>query len=191
MNGPPSDDIGGLSRSELEEHARSLRAVVSVSDAVHLSSDFSDLVERADDAIVTYTCYPSVGLFRVNYDQARVELVAIRGFGDEVVASVQTLPLEGSLTGEAVRARAVVTTHDLAANDRLEPRTRRALEQEGFVYVSTMRSTRLFLGSDAGSTIGSLEPIASERSCTGEIPRRWRCSTTARPRRRLMVPSSL
>ncbi len=137
--GPASaDDIGELDRAELEEHARALRAVVSVADAVHLSTDFADLAERAVDAIVTYTRYPSVGLFRVNRGEQRLELVAIRGFGPEVTRSAQTLPLEGSLTGVAVREKAVVTSHDLARDGRLEPRTKTALEHEGFVEVASV-----------------------------------------------------
>jgi len=137
--GPPTgDDIAALSRSELEEHARALHAVISVADAVHRSTDFADLAERAVDAIVTYTRYPSVGLFRVNRAEQRLDLVAIRGFGPEVTRSVQTLPLEGSLTSVAVQNRAVTTSHDLARDDRLDPRAQKALEQEGFVEAASV-----------------------------------------------------
>jgi signal transduction histidine kinase/ActR/RegA family two-component response regulator len=131
-------DVAALSREELEEHALALHTVLSVAEAVHRSSDFEDLVERSVDAIVTYTRFPSVGLFRVNRAAARVELVAIRGFGDEVKERVKTLPLDGSLTGHAVKTGTVVTTHDLGADARLEPRTQEALKKEGFVEVASV-----------------------------------------------------
>ncbi len=132
------DDIGSLQRSELEEHARALRAVVSVADAVHLSSDFADLAERTVDAIVTYTRYASVALFRVRRAEEALELVAARGFGEEALKAARTLPLDGSLTGVAVRQKSVVTSHDLARDGRIEPRTRKALEREGFVDVASV-----------------------------------------------------
>ena len=134
----PDDDVGQLPRSELEEHARALRTVVSVSDAVHLSSDFADLVERSVDAIVTYTNYPSVGLFRVNREKQRLELVSARGFSAEVLQAARVLPLEGSLTGVAVRGKSVVTSRDLTRDGRVEPKTRAALERDGFVEVASV-----------------------------------------------------
>jgi signal transduction histidine kinase/CheY-like chemotaxis protein len=131
-------EISALSRAELEEHALALRTVMSVAEAVHGSSDFDDLVDRAVDAIVTYTHFPSVGLFRVNRPAGCVELVAIRGFGPELEKSVRTLPLVGSLTGEAVRTGTIMTTHDIATDNRVDPGARRALDSEGFVEAASV-----------------------------------------------------
>ena len=132
------ESIETLTRAELEEHARALRAVVSVADAVHLSSDFADLAERAVDAIITYTRYPSVGLFRVNAAEERLDLVAIRGFGPEVTEAARHATAPGQPDRRGRAEKAVVTSRDLGRDGRLEPRTRKALEHEGFVEVASV-----------------------------------------------------
>lgn len=133
---PLDGDVSGLSVDDLREHALALRTVLRVADAVHLSSDFSELAERAVEAIVRYTRYPSAGLFRIDHAAGHADLVSIRGFGPSVNAAAKRLPLEGSLTGVAVRTRKVTTTADLALDDRLESQVRAALEAEGFVAVA-------------------------------------------------------
>ncbi len=131
-------DVQALSREELVAHALALETILAIAEAVHGSSDFPDLVERAVDAIVTYARYPSIALFRVNREERCLDLVAMRGFGEGVSRLAKRLPLEGSLTGEAVRARRILTSADLAKDPRVEPAMRQALEHEGFVEVASV-----------------------------------------------------
>ena len=128
--------IEKLTRDELVEHALALRTVLRVADAVHHSTDFADLAQRAVDAIVQYTRYPSVALFRIDHERGRAELISYRGLSREVVEVGRSLPLHASLTGVAVRSRKVETTGDLGNDQRVEPNTQRALNAEGFSEVA-------------------------------------------------------
>jgi signal transduction histidine kinase len=118
-----------------ERQAEALRAILSIGDMVHAAGDLADLMERAVEAVVTFTGYASCAFF--DHDEAAGVLRALswRGFSAEIMAQARVLPVDGSLTGQAVRSGAVVSTADLAADRRLEPRTRAALEREGFTEV--------------------------------------------------------
>jgi signal transduction histidine kinase/CheY-like chemotaxis protein len=128
--------IEKLTREELVQHALALRTVLRVAEAVHRSSDFADLAERAVDAIVQYTRHPAVALFRIDAARERAELVSYRGFSRKIVEVGRSLPLDGSLTGVAVQRRNVVTTDDIGSDERVEPNTRKALDAEGFSDVA-------------------------------------------------------
>jgi signal transduction histidine kinase/ActR/RegA family two-component response regulator len=123
-------DIHALSPTELIEHAHALRTVLRVADAVHSATDLSDLGERTVEAMVHFTGYAAVALYRVNEEVA--SLIAARGFGAETVRAGRTLPLDHSLTGIAVRSGVIKTARELSLDGRLAPATRRALEREGF-----------------------------------------------------------
>ncbi|MFM2417624.1 MAG: hypothetical protein RL385_2347 [Pseudomonadota bacterium] len=129
----PEGDVTGLTRAELIEHANALRTVLRVADAVHLASDFSDLAERAVEAIVRYTAYGSVGLFHVNEAGDKLLLAAARGFAEQTVQTARELPVQGSLNGIAITRRAVVCATDLSRDRRIDPATQLALGLEGFV----------------------------------------------------------
>jgi signal transduction histidine kinase/CheY-like chemotaxis protein len=126
-------DVTGLTRAELIEHASALRTVLRVADAVHLSSDFTILAERAVEAIVRYTAYGSVGLYCLNSAGDKLLLAAARGFAEETVRTARELSVQGSLNGIAVMRRAVVCASDLSRDLRIDPATQEALGLEGFV----------------------------------------------------------
>ncbi len=128
-----ADEFDQLPREELVERARALHTVLRVAEAVANASDVTDLSQRFVDAIVQYARYPSVCLFRYRPSARAFELLAQRGFDLAHFAVAGTrLPADGSLTGIAAARRAIVTTSDVAKDERIEPETRAALTRDGF-----------------------------------------------------------
>jgi len=121
-----------------DSEPRALRTVLQVAEAVNGSTDVADVIERAVDAIVAYTRFPACGLFRLTPDGAWLDMIAHRNLSREVHERARRLPVEGSLTGHAIRSGAVVTTRDLARDTRVEPATRAALAREGYVDVASV-----------------------------------------------------
>jgi signal transduction histidine kinase/ActR/RegA family two-component response regulator len=159
-------DPSTLTRAELEGHAQALWAVLRIADAVHSARDLNELGEVAVDAVTRYTNFPSVALFRLDEREGHLHLVAARGFSEEVLARARRLPVVGSLTGLAVTRRTLVTSYDLRHDSRVEPATRVALQQDGFVEVA---SIPLF---ERDRVIGTLNLIYRQRSQLSDSERR-------------------
>ncbi|MBI5533903.1 MAG: response regulator [Deltaproteobacteria bacterium] len=98
----------------------------------------ADLIERALDAIVAYTRFPCCGLFQLDASGTTLEMVGRRNVSAEVYASARYLPVDGSLTGHAIKRGCVVTTSDISNDSRLDPPTKRALAREGYVEVASV-----------------------------------------------------
>ncbi|MGC4094002.1 MAG: ATP-binding protein [Polyangiaceae bacterium] len=159
-------DPSTLSRTELEGHAQALWAVLRIADAVHRARDLDELVEAAADAVTRYTNFPSVALFRLDCSEGYLNLIAARGFSEDVLARARRLPLVGSLTGLAVTRRTIVSSADIREDSRLEPATRAALQQDGYVEVA---SIPLF---ERDNVIGAMNLIYRQRAGLSDSERR-------------------
>lgn len=79
-----------------------------------------------------------MGRFQLDASGTQLDMVAHRNVSPEVYAHARSLPLDGSLTGHAIRSRRVVTSSDIAHDARVEPNTRSALAQEGLTEVASI-----------------------------------------------------
>lgn len=128
------EDLSGLPREELIERARALQTVLRVAQAVTSARDVKDLATRFCEAVRAYTRFPSVVVLRFNPAAQTFELLAQGGFDVSRFPSPNsTLPAKGSLTGLAAERGEVLTTDDLANDERVEPATRAALKATGYV----------------------------------------------------------
>ncbi|MGZ6068697.1 MAG: hypothetical protein ACXWVM_40245, partial [Polyangiales bacterium] len=97
------DAVAEMSRIELEAHAKTLRAVNAITDALLLAADVHDVFHRTLDAVAAFTHFPGVAIFALDPSGQTLQLMGARGFSDEVLRAAQTLPVDGSVTGIAVR----------------------------------------------------------------------------------------
>ncbi|MBI2389277.1 MAG: GAF domain-containing protein [Deltaproteobacteria bacterium] len=151
------DAVAEMSRAELEAHAKALRAVNAVTDALLLATDVHDVFRRTLDAVGAFTHFPGVAIFALDSGGQTLELMGARGFGDDVLRAAQTLPVEGSLTGLAVGRGELVTSEDVAHDARTAPKVRRLLGKEGFAGLASVPL------SVAGRAIGALNLIYKGR----------------------------
>jgi signal transduction histidine kinase/ActR/RegA family two-component response regulator len=134
MSDSTDSDLATLSRDDLVERARALQTVLRVTQAVSTSRDVADLSQRFVDAVVAYTRFASVCMFRYQPNQQVFDLVAQRGFDMETYPPPSShLPAATSLTGLAAARREILTTDDIVGDDRVEPATRAALVASGYV----------------------------------------------------------
>jgi signal transduction histidine kinase len=151
------DAVAQMSRAELEAHAKALRAVNAITDALLLAADVDDVFHRTLDAVSAFTHFPGVAIFALDPSGQTLHLVGARGFGDELLRAARTLPLEGSVTGVAVRRGELLTSDDVGADVRTEPKVRALLGAHGFAGLASVPL------SIAGRSIGALNLIYKGR----------------------------
>lgn len=107
-----------------------LRAINTIADAVYHSLDMPTMARHAVTAMMGYSHSPAVALFALDEASRQLKMVHAKGFDPQTTEKASSLPMEGSLTGLAVRKKQVVTTADLPGDDRLVPEVRKALAAE-------------------------------------------------------------
>jgi len=127
MGRDPDSERASLPREQLVEKARALETVLRIAQAVTHARSVSELAERFADAVASYTRFPSIVVLAWVPAQDGFEILAQRGFDESRFPPRQILPAKGSLTGLAVERRQVLTTDDIAGDDRVDPPTRAAL----------------------------------------------------------------
>lgn len=127
-----------MPREELEAHAKALRTIMLVTDALLGATDPCEVPARAVDAIARFTHFPGVAIFDLDEAADRLVLIGSAGFGDAAVLAAQHLPLHESLTGISVSRRELVTSDDVGRDPRTAPIVREELAREGFTGIASM-----------------------------------------------------
>ena len=130
------DAIGRLANAfnrmltDIRVKQRQLRAINTIADAVYRSLDTQTVARNAVASMLSYGQYPGVAIFTINDAKKQFELIHAHGFDQETLKKAAVLPLEGSLTGIAARNKQVVSSRDIATDERLVPDVREALMAE-------------------------------------------------------------
>ncbi len=109
----------------------SLNTVHAIAETLHNAPDFQTLATQATEAIAKFTNAPSAALFLLDKAAGALQISASLGFSAGALKVGSTLPLEGSLSGITVAEKQVITSDDISNDDRLEPKVREALVQQG------------------------------------------------------------
>ncbi len=121
------------SRNELAARNEALEVVNSLANRLHRKLDVSEIAREAVDvfAHVRFSLPPKAALYLLDEDGNQLRLAALHGFpeGSETVGSV--LPVEGSLSGLAIRERRILTTGNLVSDARVHPSIRNAAGELG------------------------------------------------------------
>ena len=127
-------DLSALPRDDLVRRARALQTLLRVARAVSNTRSVEELAERFAEAVAAYTRFPSVVVHRYVPDKQLFEVMAQHGFDEsKFPAGRKALPMKGSLTGLAAERREILTTDDIASDDRLDAETRSALAANQYV----------------------------------------------------------
>lgn len=127
-----------MSREELEAHAKALRTILLVTDALLAANDPQEVPALAVDAIARFTHFPGVAIFDLDEAAERLVLIGSRGFAESTLQVSRYLPLRGSLTGNAIRRRELVNSDDVGRDPRTVPRVREELAKEGFTGIASV-----------------------------------------------------
>jgi signal transduction histidine kinase len=162
----PEADLASVSREELIERARALQTVLRVGQAVARARGVEDLAKRFAEAVASYTRFASIAVLRFAEAKGAFDLVAQRGFDTSKFPPPPSLPLKGSLTGLAAERRQVLTTDDIANDERVHPQTRAALAANAYVSGACVPVI------NGGEVIGSFNLIYPRGTALGAGERR-------------------
>lgn len=129
--GQLSDSFNGMV-SNLRDRQAELITINTIAEKLHQSLDWKTVASQAVDILAEYSQSPSVAVFIPDWDQQVLRLNHHRGLGEETVQIASTLPLEGSLTGLAVKNREIIVSRDITQDERLDKAVRDALIRDGF-----------------------------------------------------------
>jgi len=119
------------SRDELEARNEALKLVNELAHRLHRSLDVGEIAHQAVDVLIRHSQPPLVAVYLLDEGATQLRLVADHGFTEEVRALGATLPLEGSLSGVALRERRLVSSEDLGTDSRVHPGVGAALAASG------------------------------------------------------------
>ena len=145
------------SRGELEARNDALRLVNELAHRLHHSLDLEVIGRETVDVLIRYSQPPLVAFYLLEDDGAHLSLAAHHGFTDEELALGARLPLEGSLSGIAVREQRLVTSDDLGKDPRAHSGIRAAMARRG-----TVTTLSIPLGFD-GTPLGSVNLVFASR----------------------------
>ena len=123
-------DLAG-SRKELESRNESLQVLNDLAGRLHRNLDVASVAREAVDVLLGYSKPPRVAVYLLEADRRRLRLVADHGFDEETRALGATLPVEGSLSGQAIQEGRLITSLELSDDDRPEQNVRSALVERG------------------------------------------------------------
>lgn len=118
-----------ISQAELKAQTEALVLINAIADTLYRTLNFAAVVERAVNALVTYARFEAVGIFALNHNEGVLELLASRNFSPAMIKVGEKMPLQGSLGGEAVRQRELVTSVDLWQDERVTESIRETVSQ--------------------------------------------------------------
>ena len=118
-----------ISQAELKAQTEALVLINAIADTLYRTLNFEAVVERAVNALVTYARFEAVGIFALNHNEGVLELLASRNFSPAMIKVGEKMPLQGSLGGEAVRQRELVTSVDLWQDERVTEFIRETVSQ--------------------------------------------------------------
>ena len=141
------------SRCELEVRNEALQTINQLADRLHSSLDPKKLAQQAVEVLAKNTGSPCIAFYLLDSQRDRLQLTASHGFPAGTVRLGSTLPLEGSLSGIALREGRLTLCEDIAADARLEPAVQRALIRQG------MRSAVLVPLITRGEPLGTVNVV--------------------------------
>jgi diguanylate cyclase (GGDEF)-like protein len=125
---------------------------------LHNLTDPTSIAEEAVQVMVRQIGAPRVAFHLLDEDRQWLRLEAEHSFDRDVLEVGSVLPVQGSLSGEAVRVQDVVVCTDITRDERLVPAVRKALEDSAFSSATIIP----LVGAD--SVLGTINLLFREPS---------------------------
>lgn len=108
-----------LSRQALIERNEHLRLINQLSNRLHASLKLDAILQETMEALLGLSHAPSIAIYLLSADAARLDLVAHRGFEERILRLIVNLPVAGSHSGQAVTQKRLLASNDLSHDDRV------------------------------------------------------------------------
>jgi len=126
----------------LKQNYQSLQAVQNIMEAVQLPFDLASLAKRTLEALSHFSGTPSVGFFVLSKADNLLELVDAVEFPEDILIHTQTIPLNNSLSGLAVKQKKVIVSANLLQEKKIRPHAVESFSKHG--YKATMSVPLLY-----------------------------------------------
>ena len=112
----------------------SLVVINRIADALYQSSEFDQSLQNGIRIIQSYTSADMITFLVVNDKDASLERRASENLVEDVIYQ-QPVPLDGSLSGLTISRQEIITSADIANDERIEPAMRAAFDQHGLHFI--------------------------------------------------------
>jgi diguanylate cyclase (GGDEF)-like protein/PAS domain S-box-containing protein len=120
------------SRQQLLERNESLRLINQLSAELHGELDIDAIAQKTLDILLTIESQPQIAFYVLDPLENLLRLKTHSGFDKETTTAGKLLPLEGSLSGTALKKTEILTTSDIMNDPRLEPDMKQRLVNLGY-----------------------------------------------------------
>jgi len=120
------------SEQALKEKNQQLELINRLAMRLHRIRDTGRIAEEAIDVLTGLSQAPHVALYLMSEDRKSLRLVHERGFNAVERGIGITLPLQGSLSGLAIRERRLLVSLDIETDSRIEPQIKQHLVADGY-----------------------------------------------------------
>lgn len=158
-----AEEVIRASTRELEARNEALELVNELAHRLHRGLDIKGIATETVDLMIRHSQPPMVAFYLLDEGGTRLRMVADHGFTDQERALGATLPIEGSLSGLAVREQRLVSSDDFGHDERAASGVREALAARG---VKTALAVPLAFG---GSACGTVNLVYSQRPDLGPV----------------------
>jgi diguanylate cyclase (GGDEF)-like protein/PAS domain S-box-containing protein len=118
--------------SELQAKKDSLELLNTIADRAYGSLDLQTVAEQAVASMMNYRQSPFVGIFSLNEEARRLEVLYSIGLSEEVRREITKVPLTEGPNGLAIARRMIVTTNAIMHDDLVETDVKKDLLSKGF-----------------------------------------------------------
>jgi diguanylate cyclase (GGDEF)-like protein/PAS domain S-box-containing protein len=118
--------------SELEAKKDSLELLNTIADRAYGSLDLHTVAEQAVASMMNYRQSPFVGIFSLNEEARRLEVLYSIGLSEAMRREITKVPLTEGPNGVAIARRMIVITDAITHDDLVEAGVKNDLLREGF-----------------------------------------------------------
>lgn len=115
---------------DLRKKTKNLEIIHKVAKDIYGTFNIKTVMEKAVKAMKNYSHSPAVALFFVNKKEKVLELMHSDGFTEESLKAAAKLPYKDSISGIAVKTKKIVTSDDLANDQRIYKKAQKSLTKE-------------------------------------------------------------
>lgn len=107
------------SKSEAEVQAQALALVNQIAGTLYRSHDVQTVIQQACHFITAYTNADALAILALDHESQKLRVIASHGLSQDSLRVGAELPLEGSLSGLALKQQRVVISADMQADTRM------------------------------------------------------------------------
>lgn len=122
-----------LARKEQVATLGQLEVINEIAEELHRSTDVMTVAKRATEVIQRYAGNPSAAISMLNEDNHTLDLLYTTDTRQPADREGIALPVDLSISGEAVTTQKVIACEDLESDERLHPTIKTALMEEFYV----------------------------------------------------------